>query len=975
MDIRCKAEFGLCVSDWTITQSVLAVEQDSELLLNANSCNIIEMSQTEGGSSLSVRLPDATTLEMGHELVIHRADATSRPSVPVNSFGAVKVIDVSARSFVRLILRDNSTQEGVWTAGRFFLEPKDPPSAKASFALGDWVLSGTTYSLLLDCPIKTNDVNVAVFEGAGIKSGVTAEAYGGHIYLSTAQPFNGFAVVTKASRYVASVETDWTGSVRSMTPSLPFDNFRLSQGGGSAYLSSDSSGDFAVSQAEIGPNLFADLEAHSVTLSKGPEGSLPVEFLSRFPFKIVGSIRSIAVGEGIVYFGGDSNVTVGGIPYHGLFSWDGTNVAVIGQGIPNGSVSALALSATGRLYVGGTFSEVHQADTTPVLGSVAFWDGTSFQPVITDNVNVFALAADNTGNGVFIGGYFQSLGGIAGTKSIAVWREGQGILSLDGGISGEGTVFTLCNYADVLYVGGQFTAVRAHDPLPVQNILAYDLNNNAWSSTWGTDTTPTSRVFAITMHNGSLYIAGKFNSVGGTAAQNIIRLDMIAGLFLPMGSGIDSAGAIVQCLAGDGNRILIGGDFTSAGGVSCRSIATWSTETETYSRPCFGIWSDRVFAIGVTPSVTFACGDFLAGTDAALPPWGGLLTDGQKVLQSITALDALSGGEVRCSVINGDVMYIGGRFTEIRGVAAKNVAKVNLATLEVTPLLGGVDGVVYALEFDAAGSLYIGGLFSTVNNGGQAASNVVKWTAGGSFVAMGSGCNALVRALELDVATGRMYMGGDFTVVNGISANRICYRLGADFFALGTGANGPVHAICARTIDILIGGNFTSIGGVSANNFASWNGTFSAAADGVDAIVDAIVDADTTFIIGGAFQNRGGGGSCPYLAYWMPSLGTTGGFAPLGSLDGPVATLAKGPSNAVYVGGAFAEGLGTLNGQTLDMWGHGCRDVLTLAYDPTRSQTFVGGSFSEDPIEPFGGARASILPLGTVRAMLTAKKL
>ena len=82
----------------------------------------------------------------------------------------------------------------------------------------------------------------------------------------------------------------------------------------------------------------------------------------------------------------------------------------------------------------------------------------------------------------------------------------------------------------------------------------------------------------------------------------------------------------------------------------------------------------------------------------------------------------------------------------------------------------GVNKWVYAIEIYGT-DVYVGGNFTKA--GGNPASHVAKWN-GSIWSALGGGTDTNVRALKVNLSTGKMIVGGMFTQVDGsISANNI----------------------------------------------------------------------------------------------------------------------------------------------------------------------------------------------------------
>ena len=227
----------------------------------------------------------------------------------------------------------------------------------------------------------------------------------------------------------------------------------------------------------------------------------------------------------------------------------------------------------------------------------------------------------------------------------------------------------------------------------------------------------------------------------------------------------------------------------------------------------------------------------------------------------------------------GPALYAGGAFTiaignipaaniVVNGIARWNGTAWSAVTANATPADRGMNGPVNALAVfdDGAGeSLYAGGSFSTADT--IPASNIAAWD-GTAWSALGSGTSAEVWSLALfDIDfTGPidpvLAVGGDFLLAGGVTVNRIGTWDGAEWAALGSGADGSVRALAQldKGTDAALGagGDFTSIGGVSANRIAYWTGTvWEPMGNGLSCTVSTIVQTgpgpEWTAIAGGAF--------------------------------------------------------------------------------------------------------------------------
>ena len=180
---------------------------------------------------------------------------------------------------------------------------------------------------------------------------------------------------------------------------------------------------------------------------------------------------------------------------------------------------------------------------------------------------------------------------------------------------------------------------------------------------------------------------------------------------------------------------------------------------------------------------------------------------------------------------------------------------------------------------------------------------------------------------------GKIIICGEFTA----GGHQYLARLNADGsldpgFQLGTGLNGPSFRVAVQSDGrILVGGEFTLVNGISRNNIARLNGDGSLDAGfnpgtGADAPVSAIaIQPDHKVIIGGGFKTVNGV-SQKRLARLNPDGSLDTSFA--GDLNNWVEVLTIGPDGRLLAGGSFSPPIGcptckgiarySLGGGTLD---------------------------------------------------------
>lgn len=232
-----------------------------------------------------------------------------------------------------------------------------------------------------------------------------------------------------------------------------------------------------------------------------------------------------------------------------------------------------------------------------------------------------------------------------------------------------------------------------------------------------------------------------------------------------------------------------------------------------------------------------------------------------------------AGGNVSWMAIGPDgVLYAGGSFTSMGGIAnTNNIAKWNGSAWSAlgTGVTGG-SGIL-AMAVDGQNNLYVGGTFTTM--GGVAnTTRIAKWN-GSAWSALGTGANDAVRAIAIgpgDV----VYIGGDFTTANAVSALRVAVWNGTTFAALSSGMDSNVNALAVGPNNVVYaGGAFSTAGGSTATRAASWNGTsWLPMGAGLNTTVQVLsVMPDGTVWAGGGFTSSGGVSLRSPIARWNGS--------------------------------------------------------------------------------------------------------
>lgn len=268
-----------------------------------------------------------------------------------------------------------------------------------------------------------------------------------------------------------------------------------------------------------------------------------------------------------------------------------SRVRPLGHDGPDGFVNALLVADHGpsgsRLVVGGSFAS---AGDVPV-NNLAVWDGgewTSIGNIAGSSVAaVTALALYNSGagNDLYVGGIFNSAGGLP-ALGIARW-DGTDWHQVGGGVNGQIRAMQVHDDGSgaALYVAGDFTLVS--DPT-IRDIAKWD--GKQWSAL-GSGLSAAD-VYALTvMDDGSgpaLFAGGQFSIPGQWSSKNIAK--WTGGAWEPLGDGLGTnPGDAVWSLCGletaNGTTLYAGGTFNGPG-FSLAKLARWSgTVWEPISMP------------------------------------------------------------------------------------------------------------------------------------------------------------------------------------------------------------------------------------------------------------------------------------------------------------------------------------------------------------------------------------------------------
>jgi trimeric autotransporter adhesin len=568
---------------------------------------------------------------------------------------------------------------------------------------------------------------------------------------------------------------------------------------------------------------------------------------------------------------------------------------------PTGRVLAIA-RAKDTIYIGGNFHSVG-----PVTGQgvpVDTGSGAPLTPYPQISGTVEAVIGDGQG-GWFIGGGFTSLGGIP--------RHNLAHILADGTVSSwtpepNGRVRSLCLSEDTLFVGGEFTSFAGSVR---HRLAALDVHSTALTP-WDPDAD--AAVLAILVDSSRVYLGGEFMNVGGQPHSGLAAVDRCTGIPLEWSPQADAS---VKALAVFGNQIYLGGDFTSVSGQSRGFLAAvdrWTGDVLPWNPivernpPCNQCDNGPFVATLVAAdTILYVGGSFTHIDGLARASLGAIdLND-----QTITAwdpkmLDVAPRPYCFCLAVQGGIVYAGGSFAAIGDSARAYAGAVDALTGHATAWNPRPNQEVHAIAIENERA-FMGGAFSSVWSWQPRHYLAALDASTGALTDWNPDADNMVDVLKSSGST--IYVTGAFTRVGG--ENRAGIAAIDVTIGNATAWNPGVAGVTSKPVwDLLVSkgvvyaaGWFTSIGGQSRYCLAAIDSATGMATPwdpNVDDIVECLGMQGDTLFIGGWFSSVGGHPQ-PYLA----AIDSSGqGLSWGANVDDVVETLTLAQGR-VYIGGLF----------------------------------------------------------------------
>ncbi|MFN0131976.1 MAG: hypothetical protein ACKVW3_05530 [Phycisphaerales bacterium] len=489
----------------------------------------------------------------------------------------------------------------------------------------------------------------------------------------------------------------------------------------------------------------------------------------------------------------------GGQPINAIVRWNGTTWSAVGSGLVGIRLDSLAVF-DGRLIAAGEFS----ASGPTSLPNVAAWDGSTWTPLGSGFV---AGAANAT---VIDGSLYVTsrLNPSTTPDTIYRWSGTQWNPAVPADpLFRLNNINALASYNSRFVIGG-FLFVDGNPGSGLSTrfgILAYDASG--WD-TLGRGLGAPVRAFAE--FQGDLILGGDFSVAGGRRVNHVTRWDGTT--FHPLGTGVGSTtpliGNGVRAMTVFRNELIVAGKFQFAAGAPAAGIAAWNGTTWRPLASGLGVGSSAiVHALLVHDDTLYAAGEYMLinGTQqVSIAKW-----DGAQWSSVGTTTNAITGGVLALHSFQGHIIA-GGYVLTANGHPSRGAARWNGSTWLPMPLPG--VGNVHAF------SIFRDRLVAATACYCDTPPRLLEWRGDHWAIVLSLFGGSLQ---SLAVFNNELIIGGGINTPGPVSIFGIARWDGSQLRPLGAGLSGYASTLHSTPTRLLVGGEFKSAGGQQSYYWAS----------------------------------------------------------------------------------------------------------------------------------------------------------
>ncbi len=572
----------------------------------------------------------------------------------------------------------------------------------------------------------------------------------------------------------------------------------------------------------------------------------------------------------------------------------------------DGIVRGLLLQADGRIVIGGEFQTVNGVARNGLARLNA--DGSldpTFDPNAAWSGSVYQMKALPDGRIVLVGNFWTYGGAYVYAQVRRIHADGSRDSTCEVATNGSVQAFEVAPDGAIL-LGGSFTSIGEVSC----NRLARILANGTVDPTFGVGAGPDNSVQSIVRQpDGKIVVGGWFTHFAGSGCDRIVRLNSDGSIdpAFSTGPGFDQGVMALALLPG--GDIGVCGYFNSFDGVPARGVMRLNSDGTMDASFVPGARPEG----GTTALALAADGNLLVGgyftSVGGVPASGFAKYAADGTLLSTSADGYRSAGSVAAVVpLPGGKWLVGGYFNLVSDSTRYCLAQLNAdGSLDPTFDAGySVPNTVYGLARQGDGRVLVAAWDT-------ARGHVWRLNADGSIdgtFSVGTGFDQPPNRLAI-LPDGRIAAAGYFTTFNGSPCGGMVVLdpTGAKdpSYATGAGFSGSVYALTVQADGrLVVGGYLTGYNGTATGNIVriDTDGSLQAAFGpvvGPDSSVHTLsVAPDGDVVLGGYFYNVGGTAH-PRRARLNPDFTVDQGYAADPAISISVDTLALLPDGRAWV--------------------------------------------------------------------------
>jgi len=579
--------------------------------------------------------------------------------------------------------------------------------------------------------------------------------------------------------------------------------------------------------------------------------------------------------------------------------------------IANGPVHDMAADET-TLYIAGDFTHLGS-----ITGSGAVLDPLTGiriggSPEFSGGRVASVISDGQQPSGWYVGGSFTHVDGeeqsaiahILPDKTLDTAFDPFAELGIRGG------VYTMVLDDGILYVGGSFYSSVDTE---FSGLAGIDTSTAEVVMPWLPKPRPGSTIYEMVLSGSTLYVSGNFDSIGGQNRAGLAAVETLGSNSASTGAADaqwdpDPGADTVFALAASGTYLYAGGTFSSIGGQDRSRIAALETVgMGDGTGRAHASWDPDVY-VDPNAEIDTDCNDVADDDD-----------DG--ICEPNEYVNAL--------LLSGNILYASGAFGAIGGLARSNIAALDIVGLGdgtgqadalwdpgVQPRPALYSQSAMAID-ETDDRLFLGGGFTEVGGVSRPYAAVVAAAGAGD----GTGAvvpdwrpnpNRAVSAMYLSEDGSLLYIGGSFTGLFDVQRSRIAAIDKATGVPTGwdPDADGPVRSLVLSGTTLYAAGQFAAIGGQPRNRIAALDTSVNTAnatgwnPDADGEVLDLLLNEGTVYV-SGRFMHIGGKARSRIAALDASTdTGNATDWDP--NADGPVYAMLLA-DGTLYAGGSFTQ--------------------------------------------------------------------